>query len=132
MYAGPMGRSRPDRDRRVPAGPPRPLQHDLVVDLARCHGYVKHARDRADDAGMGQSVLAELNAIAEQLGELHRVAQVAGGWCSTCSGELTDPGRSPSQARHYRACRVGWTPGEDEGWLRAVARPWSPGGAASG
>ncbi|HEY7201895.1 MAG TPA: hypothetical protein VIC57_16865 [Candidatus Dormibacteraeota bacterium] len=99
---------------------------DLVFDMARSHTYVDHTRDVAQRIGAGDLVVAELADMAERLVDLHMVALVAAGWCAgrSCSGELTDPGASPSGARHCRACRVGWSLVEENGRLRAVSRPW--------
>src|SRR2546423_13415298 len=102
MYASSMGR-------------PDPYE-ELVHDVVRLGGYVAHVRLRADKAGVGGSLLAELDEMAERMSALHLVALVIGGWCASgnCGAELTDPARSRSGARHCRRCRVGWILVEDQ------------------
>jgi hypothetical protein len=106
-------------------------QKELVFDVARSLGYVDHTRSTAQVAGAADLVVAELADMAERLGALHLVALVVSGTCAAgrCGGALTEPGASPSGARHCRVCRVGWTLVEDGGRLRAVSQPW-PGSAA--
>lgn len=104
---------------------PEPRE-EFVWEVVRSGGYMKHTRDVAERARAGDLVVAELADMAERLAALHAVALVAGGWCAgeSCGAELTDPGASPSGARHCRACRVGWTLVEDGDRVRAVSRPW--------
>jgi hypothetical protein len=108
-------------------------REELVADVVRSLGYIAHTHGVAELAGAGDLVVAELADMAERLGALHLVALVAGGWCAgeSCGAELSDPGASPSGARHCRACRVGWTLVEDGGRIRAEARPWPASGNAS-
>jgi hypothetical protein len=112
---------------------PLESREELVADVARSGGYVAHTRGVAERVGAGDQVVAELADMAERLGALHLVALVAGGWCAgeSCGAELSDPGASPSGARHCRSCRVGWTLVEDGGRVRAVARPWPASANAS-
>jgi hypothetical protein len=108
-------------------------REELVADVARSLGYVEHTRGVAERADVGHLVVVELADMAERLGALHLVALVVGGWCAgeSCGAELSDPGASPSGARHCRACRVGWTLLEDGGRVRTVARPWPASANAS-
>lgn len=124
LYAARVGRSRRNEPVRAPARSRAELAGDLVADALRSLGYVQHTRDVADAADADALVIAELAGLAEQLTAVHLVALVSGGWCATCAAELTDPARSPSRARHCRACRVGWTLVERERRVRAVSRPW--------
>ncbi len=68
--------------------------------------------------------MPELLDIQERLRALPVVALVGGGKCGRCAAALTDAGRSPSGARHCRACRVGWTLEERDDQVWAVERPW--------
>jgi hypothetical protein len=116
-----MGRT-PREPLKAPAPAPDSLPAELVADVARCQGYVGHTRTVAERAAAGELVVAELADVEERLSALHLVALVAGGWCARCGAQLTDPGQSPSGARHCRACRLGWTLAEEAGRARAVAR----------
>jgi hypothetical protein len=105
---------------------PTPPRDALVFDAAKSCTYVRHTREVAERLEVSDLVVAELADMSERLAALHLVALVAAGWCagSQCGADLTDPEESPSGARNCRACRVGWSLVEEDGRLRAVARPW--------
>jgi hypothetical protein len=121
-----MASSQRRRPLEAPAATPGDQQHELVADVSRCWGYVKHTHDLAQRVGADRRLVAELLAIADQLTALQQFALVAGGWCPECGDRLTDPRLSPSRARHCRRCRLGWSVVEGETRIRAGSRPWPP------
>lgn len=108
----------------IPGRSREQLQHEFVAFVAEAGGRLHFAAEFAARLEVAEPVIDELHQLTERLGELHLVALVECGRCANCGAELTDPSRSPSGARHCRACRVGWQLAGPDGRLVAEAHPW--------
>ncbi len=85
---GRMGHTGRPASLRAPSSPREQLLLDLVADVARHAGYVRHTRGLAVRVGCSKGVQAELSAIEARLSALHLVVLIAGGWCPHAPASL--------------------------------------------